>query len=69
MTPLSDERQVARQLRRPRPAKPARFRRDRSGDYPIGYLAQLARPFLSRKATDDRKPATLTTRPPEAAAR
>jgi hypothetical protein len=49
MTLLSDERQVARQLRRTRPAKPARFRRDRSRDYPVGYLAQLARPLLARK--------------------
>lgn len=56
MTLPPEERPVVRQLRRTGPAKPARLRRDRSGDYPVGYLAQLARPLLARKDSKASQP-------------
>ncbi len=67
MTPSSDQRQAVRQLRRTRSDKPARFRREAGRDYPAGYLAQLARPLLSRKAGRP-VPAEVVRRPPEPAA-
>jgi hypothetical protein len=67
MTVPSDQRQVTRQLRRTRSDKPARFRREAGRDYPAGYLAQLARPLLSRKAARA-TPAGAIRRPPTEAA-
>ena len=67
MTLSSDQRQVTRQLRRTRPSKSARFRREAGRDYPAGYLAQLARPLLSRKA-DRAVPGSAIRRPPPEAA-
>ncbi len=52
MTPSPDERpQSARRLRpRARALDPPRSERRVNNEYPVGYLAQLARPFTSRRA-------------------
>jgi hypothetical protein len=69
MTTLPPEqRQAAVQLRRTRPSKPARFRRDPDSDYPVGYLAQLARPLLSRKDAKSALSDRIRRPPPEASA-
>ena len=66
--PPQDQRQAALQLRRTRPVRPARFRRDAGGDYPVGYLAQLTRPFLSRSDAKTRATSRIRRPPPEASA-
>jgi hypothetical protein len=51
MTLSPDQRdEIARRLGpSSRPAKSARFRHQVKNGYPTGYLAQLARPFTSRR--------------------
>ncbi len=54
---LSDyeQPQSAQRLRpRARSLDPPRFKRQVKNEYPVGYLAQLARPFTSRSAGGDR---------------
>ena len=49
--------QSAHRLRpRARSQDPPRFERRVKNEYPVGYLAQLARPFTSRRAGGGRVP-------------
>ncbi len=41
---------------RARSLDPPRFKRRAKSEYPVGYLAQLARPFTSRRAGAGRRP-------------
>lgn len=56
MTPSPDQRpQTARRLRpRARFPESPRSKHGVRSEYPIGYLAQLARPFTTRRAGGDR---------------
>ncbi len=66
MTLAQDQRpQSAHRLRpRARSLDPPRIERLVNNEYPVGYLAQLARPFTSRRAAGDRGlEATLSERP------
>ncbi len=51
--------QSAHRLRpRARSLDPPRFKREVRNEYPAGYLAQLARPFTSRRSGAGREPDT-----------
>ncbi len=56
MTSSQDQRPQSVQRLRPRARSldPPRFKHRVKNEYPVGYLAQLARPFTSRSAGGDR---------------
>jgi len=56
MTLSQDQRPQSVQRLRPRARSldPPRFKHRANNEYPAGYLAQLARPFTSRRAAGDR---------------
>jgi hypothetical protein len=58
MTPSNDQRpQSARRLGpRARSLGTPRFNRPVKNEYPVGYLAQLARPFTSRRSAGEGGP-------------
>jgi hypothetical protein len=57
MTHSLDQRPQSVQRLRPRARSldPPRFKHRVKNEYPVGYLAQLARPFTSRRAAGDRE--------------
>jgi hypothetical protein len=56
MTNSGDQHPQSVQRLRPRARSldPPRFKHRVKNEYPVGYLAQLARPFTSRQAAGDR---------------